>query len=91
MNCYRLVYRPRFHKSLKKIDRKDAERIVLWIVKNLDETTDPRHSGRSLEGNLKGYWRYRVGKYRIIAEVQDSELILLFLDVAKREDVYRHR
>jgi mRNA interferase RelE/StbE len=91
MSCYQLTYRPRFHKSLKKIDRKDAKRIVLWIVKNLDETTNPRHTGHSLEGNLKGYWRYHVGKYRILAEIKDEELLLLFLDAAKREDVYRHR
>jgi len=52
--------------------------------------TDPRSVGQALTGPLLGsYWRYRVGDYRIICDLQDGTLRVLVLEVAHRKDVYR--
>jgi mRNA interferase RelE/StbE len=51
---------------------------------------DPRSTGKALTGPLLGtYWRYRVGAYRIICDLQDRALRVLVLEIGDRKDVYR--
>jgi mRNA interferase RelE/StbE len=88
-DLYQIRYDDKFQKAIRRIGRAEAARITKWIVKNLQDTPNPRQHGKRLVGKLSGYWRYRVGKYRIIAEIRDHELILLLLDVATRGDIYR--
>jgi mRNA interferase RelE/StbE len=45
--------------------------------------------GEPLVGNFQGYWRYRVGDYRIVCELQDKELLILVIEVGHRKDVYQ--
>ena len=49
------------------------------------------HAGKGLTENLSGLWRYRVKNYRLICFIQDEELIVLFLDISKRDEVYTDR
>ncbi|MFA5635368.1 MAG: type II toxin-antitoxin system RelE family toxin [Anaerovoracaceae bacterium] len=42
-----------------------------------------------LKGNLKDYWRYRVGDYRIIVEINDREIRVLVMDKGHRKDIYK--
>ena len=42
-----------------------------------------------MKGDLKDYWRYRVGNYRIIADIQDDKVVILVIDVVKRNDAYK--
>lgn len=56
-------------KALKKIGRQTAKLITAWIRKNLEGCTDPRQHGKGLTANRSGQWRYRVGDYRLIAEM----------------------
>lgn len=58
---------------------------VRWYYCN----TGIRAHGKALTGNLKGIWRYRVGDYRIFAEFEDDELIVLIFEVAHRREVYK--
>ena len=53
-----------------------------------EELLLPRHFGEPLRGNLAGLWRYRVGDYRIICEIQEEQLVVLALAVGHRRDVY---
>lgn len=50
---------------------------------------DPRRLGTELVGNREGYWRYRVGAYRVICELRDGELIVVIVAVAHRKEVYQ--
>ena len=59
-------------KALKKIDRYQSKILLSWIEKNLVGCDNPRLHGRALVGDKKDYWRYRVGAYRIIADIQDK-------------------
>lgn len=55
----------------------------------MDSVLDnPRKNGKSLHGKLAGYWRYRVGDYRIICELRDAALIILVIKVGTRGDSY---
>lgn len=75
-------------KALNQIDRYQAKIIVMWIEKNLDGCNNPRQYGKSLVGDKKGYWRYRVGSYRIIAEIDDMRVRIGIINIAHRREVY---
>lgn len=38
---------------------------------------------------LSGYWRYKVGDYRVICDIQDERLVVLVIDIGHRSKVYR--
>ncbi|MGR6036116.1 MAG: type II toxin-antitoxin system RelE family toxin [Candidatus Nitrosoglobus sp.] len=51
---------------------------------------DPRSIGEALKGKKRGeFWKYRIGDYRIIASIQDSELLILVLRIGNRREVYK--
>ncbi len=85
---YQVLFNEAVKKDLKKLDKFQAKLIKKWIVENLINQSDPRKSGKALKGNLHGLWRYRVGAYRIIAEIKDSELIILVIEIGHRKDAY---
>ena len=85
---YEVEYTPRAVKELKKLDKYTAALIIGWIEKNLVGCKDPRLHGKGLTANRSGQWRYRVGDYRIIAEIMDEKIIILVLTIRHRRDVY---
>lgn len=86
---YAVKYEKKAVKQLEKLDRSVRVLIKAWIDKNLVGTSEPRVHGKSLKGELGEYWRYRVGDYRIIAEIRDDELLILIFEVGHRKDIYR--
>ncbi len=86
---YELLYTEKAVRQLKKLDKSVLVMIKAWIEKNLVGTNDPRRFGKALTGDKKGWWRYRVGDYRILADIQDDQLIILVVEVGHRSSVYR--
>ncbi|MCL2607192.1 MAG: type II toxin-antitoxin system mRNA interferase toxin, RelE/StbE family [Methanomassiliicoccaceae archaeon] len=43
---------------------------------------------RALRGKYAGTWRYRIGEYRVIAEIKDKELIIIVIDIGSRKNIY---
>ena len=74
-------------KSLEKLDITIQKRI-LDFLSELEILDNPRIKGKSLKGNLKEYWRYRVGDYRILSKIIDDELIILVIDIGHRKNIY---
>jgi len=85
---YTVEYSSKALKALQKLDRQIAAMIYGWIEKNLIDCLDPRLYGKPLVGNKKGYWRYRVGSYRIIAEIHDHLVRVDIINVAHRSNAY---
>ena len=85
---YSVRYTKKAIQSLKKLDRPILILIKSWIEKNLVDTDNPRRLGKGLTSNRSGQWRYRVGNYRILAEIEDRELIILVIEVGHRSIVY---
>lgn len=75
-------------KQLKKMDKRDASLILGWIRKNIENCENPRVHGKGLIANRSGQWRYRVGDYRIIAEIQDNKVLILVLNIGHRREIY---
>ena len=78
---YQVQFSEKVVKELKKLDKQTARVIRNWIAKNLVDTVDPRLHGKPLTGNLRGIWRYRIGDYRLFAEINDNELIIFMIDI----------
>ena len=74
--------------TIKKIDSSTSKIIRNWIEKNLINTENPRIKGKALTGDLKGLWHYRVGDYRILADIQDDKIVILILDIGHRSKIY---
>ena len=85
---YEISTTEKFDKALKKLDRQTQRIIKAWIEKNLINCENPRIHGKALTSNRRGQWRYRVGDYRILAEIHDNKLILILVDVGHRRDIY---
>ena len=76
-------------KQIKKLAPSIARMIKHWVLKYLVGTLDPRIHGKMLTGNLSGVWRYRVGDYRLFAEINDIEVTIFIVDVAHNREVYK--
>ena len=76
-------------KHLSKLSRTDAKRITAFLRERLAMSDNPRSTGHGLTGPLSGLWRYRVGDYRIICDIQDHKLVVLVVEIGHRSEVYR--
>ena len=82
---YKIVPTPIFEKNLKKLDPFVRKQIKAYLNRVTD---NPRAKGKALVANRTGQWRYRIGAYRVIVNIQDNELIILALEVGHRRDIY---
>ncbi|MCF2612540.1 type II toxin-antitoxin system RelE/ParE family toxin [Fusobacterium perfoetens] len=71
------------------MDNSTRTTLLKWINKNLVNCEDPRVHGKSLTGNKKGIWRYRVGNYRVLCDIQDEVLTILVLEIGHRSKIYK--
>ncbi len=88
MRQYHVDYSASTRKALRKLDPSMRTMILKWIDKNLANCTDPYAHGKALTGNLSWLWRYRVGKYRLIADIRNDRLVILMLQIGHRSEVY---
>lgn len=88
---WKVEFDNRARKELRKLNSQAQDRILKWLRKNLATDEDPRRMGKSLKGRMKGLWRYRVGDYRIISQIQDESILILVVRIGQREDIYEDR
>lgn len=85
---YSVEYAADVYKSLKKIDKPMRLLILNWIGKNLEGCENLQQHGKPLIDNNAGVWRYRVGNYRILADILDDKLIIQTIKIGHRKNVY---
>ena len=78
-------------RQLKKLDAPIQKRILDWLDKRLEGCKNPRHFGEPLKGDHAGFWRYRIGDFRVLCEIQDEKIIVLVLAIGHRREVYKRR
>lgn len=86
---YRVEFTEKSKKQLKKMDRATAALIIGWLEKNIQDCDNPRLYGKGLTSNRSGQWRYRIGDYRVITEIEDNKLIVLVITIGHRRDIYK--
>lgn len=88
--AWAIEFDPGAVKDLKKLDRQVQKRIVAFLRDRLASLENPRSLGEALAGSQLGnYWKYRVGDWRIICDIQDQRIIVRVLRVGNRREVYR--
>lgn len=77
-------------KELKRLDRPVQIRLVAFLRDRLAPLDDPRSLGEALSGaRLGSYWKYRVGDWRVVCDIQDQRVVVRVLRLGNRREVYR--
>jgi mRNA interferase RelE/StbE len=77
-------------RQLRKLDRPVARRIIAFLRERVSTAADPHSLGEALKGDELGRFRkYRVGDYRVIAEIRDREIRIVVFRLGHRGTVYR--
>ncbi|MDN7527706.1 type II toxin-antitoxin system RelE family toxin [Burkholderia orbicola] len=88
--AWRIEIDPAAERELNKLGREAAKRILRFLFDRVAKLDDPRSIGEALKGSKLGeFWKYRVGEYRIIADIQDGALCILIVRVGNRREIYK--
>ncbi len=83
---YKINLSKRAEKNLDKLDKQTRERIIDFLYTKV--RVEPLKHREPLHGNKKGFYKYRVGDYRIICEIKNSELTILVIEIGHRREIY---
>lgn len=86
---WKIKYLKSVQKDMRKIDKKDQNRIREYLESHIADLDDPRNFGKMLKGSYCELWRYRVGKYRIICELDNISITILVIRIGHRKEIYR--
>ena len=87
-DVWRLEMTVEAEKDFSKLDKSVKQRIIRFFEERVLCQSDPRLYCKALTGGLSGYWSYRVGDYRVIADVRDHELRIIAIKIDHRRKVY---
>lgn len=88
--AWRIEFDPRALDELKRLDKTAQTRIIKTVRERIAPLENPRTLGQALRGEELGrYWKYRIGDYRLICDIQDETVLILVLRVGHRKEVYR--
>lgn len=83
---YKVIYADTLEKDLRKLDKSVVRKIINKIEKDL--ARNPQGLGKALTRKFKGYWRYRIGDFRVIYKISEKEILIIILRAGHRKDVY---
>jgi len=81
---YDLVYTQRAARDIEKLEQKIKERIGKVLLRYKDE---PLRYAEKLGDPKLGTYRFRIGDYRIILDIEGNEIIIL--RIGHRKEIYR--
>ena len=88
--AYRVEFDPEALKDLKKLDRPVQQRLAGFLKTRVATLDNPRDIGEAPSGaELGHHWKYRVGDWRIICDIQDDRIVVRVLRLGNRREVYR--
>lgn len=85
---YKIVLSDEAKKSLRKLNKVIVSKILTKFESDLNKYSDPRQFGKTLKGEFSNFWRYRVGDYRIVCDIQDKILTIIVIRVGHRKNIY---
>jgi mRNA interferase RelE/StbE len=86
---WRVVFEKGAERDLKRLGATERLRISAAIYDRIAGGNNPRLVGEALTGKFKGYWKYRVGDYRIVAKIEDQTITIYIIAIGHRSEVYR--
>jgi mRNA interferase RelE/StbE len=85
--AWKIEFKESAKKQLLKLDRQ-WQKTILDYLDSIALLENPQIKGKSLKGDKKGFWRYRVENYRILCHIQESDKIIIILVVGHRKNIY---
>lgn len=85
---WKIEYDEKAARELTKLDGQAAKRIKRYLDERIATDNDPRRFGEGLMENLAGLWKYRIGDFRVIAEIQEHKVVVLIVRIGHRSNVY---
>ena len=82
-----ILYLARAEKAPRKLDQQTARRIRDGLNR-LAQLDDPTTPCKALSGPLTGLWRYRVGDYRVILDIDRGNVAIVAIDLGHRSEIY---
>ena len=86
---WKIEYLKSIQKEVRKIDRTSQKKIREYLEEKVAKMENPRDIGKALKGEMKELWRYRIGDYRAICEIQDKAITVLVIQIGHRKNVYK--
>ena len=88
--AWHVEFTPHAARELERIDRHDRRRILGFLKDRVLGNTNPRAIGEALRGRELGqFWKYRVGNFRIICDIQDHRIVVVVVRIGNRREIYR--
>ncbi len=87
--AWKVEFHPHALKELTRLDRLAQKKILRFLRERIRTEEDPRRLGGPLHGTKKDLWKYRIGDYRLICNIQDDKILILVLRVGHRSQIYR--
>lgn len=87
MTRWQLESSAQFDRAARTLDRQVLRRMRAYLEAVCD-LEDPRTRGKGLTGPFAGYWRYRIGDYRVIVEIRESVMVIVAIGLGHRSDIY---
>ena len=88
--AWRIEFDPAAAKELRKLDRPVQQRLLGFLRVRVASLEDPRTIGEALAGERLGaFWKYRVGDWRLICDIQDERIVVRVLRLGHRREAYR--
>ena len=88
--AWRIEFADSAAKQLRKLDPQVAKRILNFLRDRVAPLDDPRAIGEALRGKELGdFWKYRVGDWRVIADIEDGVVLITVVRIGNRREVYR--
>ena len=88
--AWQIEFTPDAEKTLVRLGKEAEKRVVKFMRERVADLEDPRIIGESLkDSRFGGLWRYRVGDYRVLCEIQDLKIHILVVQIGHRREVYK--
>lgn len=84
---WKVEFDPKAEKELGRLDPQHAKRILKFLTK-IATDENPRRLGGPLHHDFANLWKYRVGNYRIICDIQDKVFLVLIVRIGHRGKIY---
>jgi mRNA interferase RelE/StbE len=85
---WRVEFDERAARELRRLDKQAQRAILRYLRERIATDQDPRRFGKPLSRELTGLWRYRIGDYRVVCNIEDGQLLVLVVRVGHRRGVY---
>lgn len=83
-----IEFAPAAEKLLARMDTATERRVLTFLRKRVASHPDPKQLAEPLRGQWRGYYRFRIGDYRVICQFHDNTMVLLVVTLGHRRDIY---